>query len=223
MANWFRNKIKMFRMIMSALSQAPDAWEWAIAEFEAEDRANPPGEGRIVFTGSSSITLWETLKTDMAPLPVLNRGFGGSRIDQVVQYVDRIVLPYRPRAVVLFAGTNDISGPKPKSAQAVLAGFQAFVSAVHSGLPGTPIYFISITPTPARWELWPVAQEANQLIQAFIAENSALHYIDLVPVLLTAQGLPDAGLYQMDKLHPNVRGYARWTAVIRPILEAAPA
>src|SRR5512136_620806 len=153
-------------MILSSMSDRPDAWEWSISRFEAQDRAKPPAKDAIVFTGSSSITFWKTLEQDMAPLPVINRGFGGSKIHQVAHYVDRIVVPYRPRAVVLFAGTNDIAGSKPKTAQQVFDGYLTFVQAVHTALPETPIYYISITPTPSRWKYWPMVREANRLIQA---------------------------------------------------------
>src|SRR5512136_2002320 len=154
-------------MIRASLSGDPLAWESAIRKFEARDRRQPPPANVIVFTGSSSITFWASLEQDMAPLPVINRGFGGSRIDDVVYYADRIVIPYHPRATVLFAGTNDIAGPKPKTAQEVFAGYLAFIHIVDAALPETPIYYISITPTPSRWRYWPIVSEANCLIKAY--------------------------------------------------------
>jgi lysophospholipase L1-like esterase len=208
------------RTMFSSLSKNPDAWEWAIARFEAQDRVHPPLKNAIVFTGSSSITFWDTLETDMAPLPVLNRGFGGSRMNDAVRYAHRIVTPYDPRAVVLFAGTNDIGEPNPKTAGEVLEGYRSFVQTVHSDLPEVPIYYISITPTPLRWKFWPVAAQANQLIQTFSEGNDRLHYIDLTSQFLTGEGLPDPSLYRFDKLHPNKKGYIRWTAGIKPILMA---
>ncbi len=218
--NGIVNIFDYVRMIFSSLSNAPDAWEWCITGFEAEDRVHKSVDGAIVFTGSSSIALWDTLEKDLAPLPVINRGFGGSKIDQVAYYANRIVIPYHPCAVVLFAGTNDIAGSKPKNAQDVLEGYQAFVKAIHNVTPELPIYYISITPTPSRWKLWPVAHEANQLIKTFIAKDSRLHFIDLTEKFLTVEGIPDRSLYRFDKLHPNKKGYARWVATIKPILQA---
>lgn len=216
---FFAEGVEIIRMIRSSLSTDPDAWEWAIARFEAEDRRHPPQPGTIVFTGSSSITLWSTLAQDMAPLPVINRGFGGSRIDQVARYVDRIVVPYAPRAIVLFAGTNDISGRQPKTAQQVYEGYRAFVANVRAALPETPIYYISITPTPSRWALWPVVREANDLIRAHAASAADhLHFIDLTPDILGPDGKPRRELYRADKLHPNAKGYALWTTHIKPVL-----
>ena len=126
------------RMIQCSLSEKPHAWDWSIAKFGAQDRLRPPPPGVIVFTGSSSITFWGTLEQDMAPLPVINRGFGGSKIHQVVHYADRIVIPYHPRAVVLFAGTNDIAGSKPKTARQVFDGYLAFVKAITVRCPKRP-------------------------------------------------------------------------------------
>jgi lysophospholipase L1-like esterase len=208
------------RTMFSSLSNNPDAWEWAIARFEARDRLHPPQKNAIVFTGSSSITFWDSLEQDMAPLPVLNRGFGGSRMNDVVRYAHRIITPYKPRAVVLFAGTNDIAPPKPKTADEVFEEYKSFVQAVRADLPAVPIYFISITPTPLRWKLWPVAVQANQLIKTFSADDSRLHYIDITGQFLSAEGIPDPSLYRIDKLHPNKKGYIRWTAGIKPTLMA---
>ena len=217
---FFQDGFDIVRMIRSSMSEEPDAWDWSIARFEAEDRLRPPAPGVIVFTGSSSITFWKTLAQDMAPLPVLNRGFGGSKIRQVAHYADRVVIPYHPRAVVLFAGTNDIAGSKPKTAQQVFDGHREFVKTVHAALPQTPIYYISITPTPSRWNLWPIVREANRLIQAHTETDPRLHFIDMTPAVLGPDGMPDRSLFRIDRLHPNAKGYARWTGTIKPILEA---
>lgn len=221
------NAWEWFRLIVSAARSAagdPNAWESTIAAFEAQDRRSPPPEGAVVFTGSSSITFWSTLERDMAPLCVINRGFGGSKIGEVARYADRIVTPYRPWAVVLFAGTNDIAGRKPATPEAVFAGYRAFVEKVLGALPDTQIYYVGITPTPARWKLWPIAREANRLIQAHTETDPRLGFIDLTEQFLGPDGLPNRRLYRFDGLHPNARGYERWTAVIKPILlEAAAA
>jgi lysophospholipase L1-like esterase len=208
------------RMISSSASDRPEVWEWNIRKFESEDRKCKLPDGAIVFTGSSSITFWDTLERDMAPLPVINRGFGGSRIHQVAYYADRILLPHAPRAVVLFAGTNDIAYPKPKTAQQVFDGYLAFVNCVRTVLPGIPVYYVSITPTPSRWKLWPIAREANEKIKAYTESHPGLRYIDLTGQFLNSNGLPDRSLYKIDQLHPNRKGYARWTAVIKPFLLA---
>jgi len=198
----------------------PDAWETSIQKFEAQDQLNTPLKNAILFVGSSSFTFWSTLEQDMAPLPVINRGFGGARMPDVVYYVERIVLPYHPRAVVLFAGTNDISGSKPANARQVYDSYLAFVQCVQGSLPETIIYFVAITPTPARWKYWSIASDANRLIQEHTQNDPRLRFIDLTEHLLGADGKPERSLYRIDRLHPNAKGYVKWTAVIKPRLEA---
>lgn len=217
---WFSSGLDILSAIIKSLSGDPLAWEGTIRKFEAHDRVQPPPTDVIVFTGSSSITFWSTLEQDMAPLPVINRGFGGSRLNDVVVYAPRIVVAYRPRAVVLFAGTNDLAGPKPKTAQEVFDGYRAFVQVVHAALPATPIYYISITPAPSRRKYWPIVQAANRLIRACTETDTRLHYIDLTGAILGPDGQPDRSLFRIDRLHPNQKGYAVWTANIKPILQA---
>jgi lysophospholipase L1-like esterase len=217
---WFAEGHTVISMTRKAISGNPLAWESDIQKFEAADRLQPPLANIIVFTGSSSITFWSTLAQDMAPLPVINRGFGGSRLDAVVHYAPRTVVAYRPRAVVLFAGTNDLSGFNPKTAQEVFCGYRAFVDVVHAALPATLIYYISITPTPSRWKLWPIVQEANRLIADHTQTDPRLHFIDLTDAILGADGQPDRSLFRLDRLHPSHKGYAMWTAQIKPSLLA---
>jgi lysophospholipase L1-like esterase len=223
---WQKNKkqftvwFNMFSGMIRSIWNNPNAWEASIRSFEAQDRRQSPPADVIVFTGSSSFTLWSTMEQDLAPLPVLNRGFGGARMPDVLRYARRIVLPYRPRAVVLFAGTNDIAPPKPATAQQVYEGYLEFIQLVRSKFPEIPIYFVAITPSLLRWELWPVVQEANGLILQHTQSDPCLRFIDLTDHLLGTDGKPDRSLYRFDKLHPNQKGYAKWTAVIKPVLTA---
>lgn len=216
----FRDNFNMISGMIRSSRNDPDAWEASIRTFEEQDRRQPPAPNMIVFTGSSSFTLWSTMEQDLAPLPVLNRGFGGARMQDVVHYAGRVVLPYHPRAVVLFAGTNDIAWPKPATAQQVYEGYLVFVQCVHSRLPELPIYFVAITPTPSRWEFWHIVQEANHLIEEHTQSDPRLHFIDLTDQLLGPHGKPDRSLYRFDRLHPNPKGYLKWTAVIKARLMA---
>ena len=149
LTDWLDENINMFSGMLGMMTGSPKAWERSIRTFERRDRLAPPTSAAIVFTGSSSIHFWTSLQRDMAPLQVINRGFGGAGMDDVVRYAARVVLPYRPRAVVLFAGTNDIAWPRPAAALQVFDGYRAFVQRVQADLPGVPIYYISITPTPS--------------------------------------------------------------------------
>jgi lysophospholipase L1-like esterase len=207
--------------VAKLVAEDPAVWLPAIEAFEARDRAHPPREGAVVFTGSSSIRFWSTLATDMAPLPVVRRGFGGARMSDMVHYVDRTVIAYRPRAVVLFAGTNDLGGfASDRTPEQIADGYSRFVEAIHAVLPETNIYYLSITPTRLRWKQWPLGRQTNELIEARTRSDDRLHFIDATEPFLGTDGRPDGKLFRWDRLHPNHRGYAVWTAMIKPVLEA---
>ena len=196
----------------------PDAWRASIRRFETEDKISPPKPGGIVFIGSSSFTFWDTMERDMAPLPVINRGFGGAMIDDVVRYIDRILVPYKPKAIVLFAGANDIVGPRAKSPEHIVEKFRTFVVRVRESLPDALIYYIAITPTSSGWKWWSNAKETNRLISNIISSDAKLRFIDLSDLLLGADEMPDHALYGSNG-HLNERGYERWASCIKPILE----
>ena len=196
----------------------PSIWEDDIAAFEAQDQEATPPENALVFVGSSSIRLWSTLKEDMAPMPVIQRGFGGSKLGDAIHFADRIITPYAPRAVVVFSGTNDIAGDNPKSAETVFELYKSFVTKVHDQLPGTPIYFIAISPTKSRWAHRQIVADTNALVAAHAAANEGLFFIDTASALLDEQGESREELFIEDKLHLNEDGYAVWTSIIRPAL-----
>ena len=151
-------------------------------------------------------------------MPVLNRGFGGSVITHVTHFADRIVLPYEPTAIVLYAGDNDIGFGL--SADCTLRDFEAFVEHIRSTAPDTPIYYISIKPSPARWDLWEEMQRANQLIEARTETQPALHFIDVSEAMLDEEGQPIGELFLADGLHMTTAGYELWTSIVRPRLAA---
>lgn len=194
----------------------PDLWEPSIQGYEAADEERPPDAGSVVFVGSSSILFWGSLAADMAPIPVLNRGFGGSVIADVVHFADRIVLPYEPSAIVLYAGDNDIAFGS--SADCTLRDFEAFVEHVRAAAPATPLYFISIKPSPSRLGLWTEMSRANALIQTRAAESSAVEFIDVSDAMLDEQGQPMPELFLEDGLHLTPAGYALWASIVRPRL-----
>jgi lysophospholipase L1-like esterase len=199
-------------------------WEREIRRLEKFDRSSPPHPGAILFVGSSSFRYWKSLAADMAPLRVLNRGFGGSQIHDCTYYVQRIVVPFRPRAIVFYAGENDIAGvlwSPPKSAADVRLAFEKFCGATHALLPNLPIYFISIKPPKARRKHWATMQEANRLVREYCGVDSRLHYIDIVPALLDEAGNPRLDVFRWDGLHYNAKGYAIWTSIIRPIFSTS--
>ncbi len=195
----------------------PSRFEAAIQRFEEADAKQMPPVGAIVAVGSSSMRGWHgTIAGDLAPLTIIPRGFGGSNMHDALHFVDRIVLPYRPRAVVVYEGDNDIAG---KIAPAKIAEtFRALAERVHQELPECRIYVLSIKPSPSRWHGWPAMQEANRLLAAACAEDVRLTFVDVATPMLDEEGKPRAPLYQKDNLHLTRAGYELWRDVLRPIL-----
>jgi lysophospholipase L1-like esterase len=188
-------------------------WEKEIRAFEDEDRRSPPPAGAVLFVGSSSIRLWTTLRADFPGQSVLNRGFGGSQIREVTAFVPRIVLPYEPRLIVFYCGSNDIASGA-RTAVEVLDDYRAFVRAVHGSLPETRILFVSIAPNPARWHLRQAFRKANALIEAYTGTDPRLGYIDVWTQMIGVNGRPRPDLFVDDRLHMNEKGYAIWERVI---------
>lgn len=194
-------------------------WEFQVRAFDEADRRHPPGSGAVVFTGSSSIRYWRTLDRDMAPMPVLNRGFGGCHLAHVIQYAERVVIRYRPRAVVLYAGENDLGWPSTKTPEAVLADFKRFVEIVRSRLPGTWVYFISLKLSPFRRGRWRAMREANRLVEEFARGREGVTFIDTSTAMVGPGGNPRQDLLPWYRLHMTAQGYKLWASIIKPILE----
>lgn len=197
------------------LPVSPEAFAAEIAHFAELDAVQAPPACPYLFVGSSSIRFWRSLDTDMAPYPVINRGFGGSRISDVDYYFDQVVTPYRPRAIFFYAGENDLwSG---ESADKVVEDFQRFLDLKTQKLGGTPVYFISLKPSKLRLAQLPLQAEVNTRIKALAEQRPDLDYVDVVPAMLEAGTLKD--IYIADGLHMTPEGYMLWTGVVRPVLE----
>jgi len=193
------------------------AWENDIASFEKSDRIAPPPQGPIVFTGSSSIRLWKTLELDFPEHYVLNRGFGGCQLADVAHYADRIITPYRPSQVVIYAGGNDINAGK--TPEIVFGDFVGLVRKIKSHRPNARISYISIAPNPARWAQVDKVKKTNALIADYCRRHR-IDFIDVFPRMLGPDGQPRPELFVSDRLHMNATGYALWREAVRPCLPA---
>jgi len=193
-------------------------WEEAIRQFEEWDSKNTYASDAVLFVGSSSIRMWRTREC-FGDLPVINRGFGGSQICDVNYFAHRIVLPYRPKVIVFYAGDNDIAAGK--SPQRVFDDYRQFVQLVHDAQPKTRIIFVSIKPSGSRWSLWPEMKTANLLIKEFCEKDGRLFFFDAATPLLGDDGRPNAELFLSDQLHLNSKGYKIWTERLRPIIRDA--
>ena len=187
-------------------------WRESLDGFAALDREHAPAAGGIVFVGSSSIRLWNDLEREFGTQGIVKRGFGGSRMSDCARYVAQLVLPYKPRMVVVYAGDNDLAeGGTPRG---VLESYQSFVRQVHEALPDTRIAYLSIKPSPSREAFMPAAIQANELIENYSKTDAQLDYIDIYTKMLDAQGRPRGDLFLGDSLHLNAAGYAIWKAAI---------
>jgi lysophospholipase L1-like esterase len=192
-----------------------DKWEKDIAAFEEKDKASPPPQNEIVFVGSSTVRMWKTAEA-FPDLKVLNRGFGGSQISDSVKYADRIILPYKPRIVVVFAGGNDIN--VGKAPEQVAEDFKSLVGRIHAALPKTKVYYISLFPNVKRREQDAKCVKVNELIQAFLKTDERLGYIDTAKAMRAADGGPRPELLADDGLHMNPDGYKIWNEIVGAVL-----
>ncbi len=173
-------------------------------------------QGRIIFIGSSSIRKWKSLKTDMAPLDVINQGFGGCTVNDCVYYADRLIVPYKPEAIVFYAGTNDIAfGYSPA---VVYNRTKDFINYIHEALPDTPIYYIEQTRQPKRNKYWSKMKSLNSKVKKYVANDPLVTYIATRKTLNTKKDKARSSYFVKDKLHFSKKGYAAWASCIRPVL-----
>jgi len=197
-----------------------DRWEPAIQKFEEADKLSPPPQNAIVFIGASSIVRWN-LKESFPELgaQAINRGFGGSLAADSTRYADRVVIPYKPRMVVFYAGDNDVEANH--TPQQIADDFAAFERKVHAALPETQIVFISIKPSIRRFPWIEQIKGANALVKQYCATHPHLTFVDIVPQMLGPDGKPRKELLVEDGLHMTPAGYKIWNDALRPILQAS--
>jgi lysophospholipase L1-like esterase len=204
----------------AARAAAPELERYTseIDAFDAADRANLPAPRGIVFVGSSTIRLWSSLADDFGGLPVINRGFGGSTFPEALHYLQRTVVRYHPRTVVVYEGDNDLAGGR--TPQQIADDYRAFVRGVRDSLPNARIVFLAIKPSPSRWKLESQRLEANRLVRAIVNTDANQTFVDVgTPMLDPSSGHPRPTLYRADSLHMTPAGYALWRATVAPVLK----
>lgn len=199
--------------------EAAKNWEKDIRTFEQLDKSEKYADNAILFAGSSSIRLWSTLKEDVAPYPVIQRGFGGSKFSDLAVYAKRIVYPHQFRALVVFEA-NDITGnTADKSPEEVVKLFHNIVRTVRKKYREQPIFVVEITPTMSRWGVWPKVQKLNQQLKQACSIKDNTYFIETSSAFLNKEGEPRNELFITDKLHQNREGYLLWGKLIRKKLE----
>ncbi len=201
----------------AALAHPSLKWEKAMTAFAEADKKSPPPQGGIEFIGASGIARWTTLKEDFPGLPVFNRGFGGSQVEDATYYADRIVIPYKPRVIVFQSGGNDLNAGK--SPERVAKDFEAFVAKVRAELPEVRILFIEQAPSSKRWAQRDKQQQLNKLVKAFIDGGKNMVFIPMWQEFIGPDGKPNDALYVEDLLHNNAAGYKIRARVVKTYFE----
>jgi GDSL-like Lipase/Acylhydrolase family len=196
-------------------------WENDIARFDTLNLVELSDVHTLLVSGSSSVRLWDSIQSDMAPYQVMQRGYGGAKLTDFNYYADRIIKAQQFKAIVIFVA-NDIAGVESdKDPKEVKQLFKDLVKQVRKRNPDTPVCWIEVTPTPKRWNVSPQIREASGLIEAYCDRNKDLHFISTFDQFTTPEGLPDSTLFREDMLHLNRDGYIQWADIIKTSLEEA--
>lgn len=208
----------LLQISLSAVAQNKP-FEAEIKAFAKSDSIVAPLRGKIVFAGSSSFTKWKDINQYFPGYPIINRGFGGSNLLDVIQYINETILKYNPKQVVIYCGENDLASSDTVSPEMVLERFTLLFKLIRQPLGNkTNITFISIKPSVSRWRLEAKIVEANVLIANFIAKQPNAHYINIHSAMLQDDGSVMKDIFIADNLHMNAKGYAIWQKIIFPIL-----
>jgi hypothetical protein len=195
-----------------------DVWEMEIGAYEAADRNSPPPKHALLFTGSSTIALWQTLAQDFPEHQVINRGFGGSEPVDSTHFADRIIFPYEPTAIFFYSGANALAAGK--SPAEVFADVREFFETVHARLPETEIVFISLFATIDRWGMAEEFRAVNELMKEYAQGRPGLTYLEAFDLTFGPDGKPRPELFAEDMLHLNADGYELLAERVRPFLAA---
>ncbi len=201
----------------NAAAQQPPFWN-EIQTFKKQDSAHFPQKGAIEFVGSSSFEKWHDVQDYFPGYPIINRGFGGSSLPDVIRYTNDIIIPYQPKQIVIYCGDNDLAASNTVTADTVFQRFQQLFQNIRDSLPNASVVFVSIKPSPSRAQLMPQMEKANTLIKNFLQKQPNTAFVDVYHLMLTPNGQPNKDLFIEDQLHMNKEGYAIWQKAIRPYL-----
>ena len=207
----------VFPVATYAQNTDPTRWEETMQRFEQQDLLDPPPEGAILLTGSSSIARWnDQAATALAPLTVIPRGFGGSVMGDVLYHLERVALKYKPRAILIYEGDNDTSYGMPENK--ILGQLKQIIAKIHDQLPTARIYVMSVKPSVLRQNVWSNAQKVNRGYEAIAKNDPLVYHIDSASPFLEANGSVMTDIFVDDNLHLNDMGNLIWGSTIRAAL-----
>jgi len=202
----------------SVIAQTNHLFFNEIEAFKKMDQNNPPEKGAILFVGSSSFAMWKDIKNYFPEYSIINRGFGGSTLTDVIHYASDIIYPYQPSQVVIYCGENDLATSANANADTVLNRFSKLFGMIRKEVSNAHILFISIKPSPSRAKYMPEIVRANELIRKYLKRRSRTGFVDVYNKMLLDDGSPMQEIFLNDKLHMNKKGYAIWQKAIYPYL-----
>lgn len=199
-------------------------WETQIKELEQKDQSENIPEDYILYLGSSSIRLWDSIHQDMKPYNSVKRGYGGAHFYDLIHFTERLVTPHKDAKAIVCFVANDLTGvwdnPKTKvTPKQVKRLYVYFTKQVRAIAPETPIFLIEITPTQSRWNIWDKTVKANDLMEAYCKTQDNMHFISTSEQFLNEEGLPRTELFIEDQLHLNRDGYRLWSQIIKSNLD----
>ncbi|MBS1746966.1 MAG: G-D-S-L family lipolytic protein [Bacteroidetes bacterium] len=186
--------------------------------FKKSDSINPPMHHAILFIGSSSFTKWKDVQEYFPGYPIINRGFGGSSLPDLIRYADEIIYPYHPKEIVIYCGENDFTAEEKDMPQIVYDRFKTLFAMIRQHLGDIPVVYISIKPSPSRRKYWPGMVEANNLIKKYISNQKHANFVDVYKLMLNDNQQTKPEIFLSDSLHMNAKGYAIWQKAIQPLL-----
>lgn len=201
----------------NSLAQQLPFWD-EIKSFKQQDSVSFPAKNQILFVGSSSFRMWNNLEKYFPGYDILNRGFGGSSLLDVIKYADEIILPYHPKQIVIYCGENDLAASDTVTPVMVLNRFKSLYYLITSAYPQVPVLYVSIKPSPSRAHLLTKMKQSNKLIRHFLSQQKNTKYVDVHHKMLDGNGLPLNDIFLEDKLHMNAKGYTIWQKTILPHL-----
>jgi lysophospholipase L1-like esterase len=189
-----------------------------IQQFRKLDSVQPPPSNAILFVGSSSFTRWTDVKDYFPGYTIVNRGFGGSTLADVLRYEEDVIFKYNPKQIVIYCGENDVASSDTITANTVFNRFTNLFSDIRAVYPNVPVVFVSLKPSPSRWQLREKAKATNQMIEQYLGRQKNTQFIDVWKPMLGKDGKPRPELFVEDNLHMNAQGYAIWQKLIQPTL-----
>jgi lysophospholipase L1-like esterase len=189
-----------------------------IQSFKQKDSMQAPPANAILFVGSSSFTMWRDVQDYFPGYTIINRGFGGSSLPDVIRYAGDVIYPYKPKQIVIYCGENDLAGDEKISGQTVFERFKILFAMIRNEFKNVPIAYISMKPSPSRQKLFPKMIAGNNLIKDFLKKKKNAVFIDVYSKMLNSDGTPMVDIFLEDNLHMNKNGYAIWQKEIQPFL-----